>query len=658
VCASTEVFLGPQTMFVGKDFLSRKPPPNYKAGVGRGAVGFSTTAERGGLSGFPAKRAKSNPPKLNPQQFSDADEEADAIYAAVESRVHRNTRPNRVLPHKASPELTKPNQEILSTISIDEWATIPEARDITHSHKRLREEEQQLKRHYAIDLGIKDQQGAQERDNNLRKRESLQKMVKRQPFNPMGYIQLARLEEQDLRISAARKIAARGCDRVPQNEELWLLNIHLSSQSNDIILGSRSLELARQAIVSLPHSEKLWIQLIGLEPTGALKLRRVHEALSLPEMMRSEKLWILASDLEADVSAQAEVLETALEFVETPSLFLKLADLKPSVLTRARAKFPHDSGIWIKSLRAEPHLAKEAAQALPRAFWLENLETSDFGPVILPFLQPSSAEFTRLMGNKLNWGYMAESEEICVLLVDANEWLLDEALRLYPQNQSIWKHFLSVRSADELAEKLETVTPPQEIVPIIAPKLKTEFRVQWIKNYKDMSPELWELADQDIDEGLRKWPDHSPFYVAKSREMEQEKAKEYLQGKLSKVSNPAPVWLALAELETSVVRRRAVLTHATAAVPKSSDLWLARINLERNQETPIQYLISEGLFYNPHSGKLWVERLKQSSNKKLELSEALRASNMSKDVLEYGSAYFRSLNLIEKADQWEIMAKK
>ncbi|KAJ3069101.1 hypothetical protein HDU98_007829 [Podochytrium sp. JEL0797] len=150
------------------DFLSKKPPPNYIAGLGRGATGFTTRSDIGpareqapedAMAQAQAQMAAAQAKKANEdddERFQDPenesglfnslpyeadDEEADRIYEQVDAAMDERRRARREAREKE--ELAKYRKERpkiqqqfadlkrgLAAVSQDEWAALPEVGDL------------------------------------------------------------------------------------------------------------------------------------------------------------------------------------------------------------------------------------------------------------------------------------------------------------------------------------------------------------------------------------------------------------------------------------------------------------------------------------------------------------------------------------------------
>ncbi|KAJ3276828.1 hypothetical protein HDV01_002883 [Terramyces sp. JEL0728] len=149
------------------DFMSREAPPNYIAGLGRGATGFTTRSDLGSVAddggaalaaaqaaaqgkgkrerdddGFNQYEDPDNETGLfNGAPYEREDEEADRIYKEVEQKMDERRRARREAKEKEElekfrkekPKIQEQFADLkkgLTTMSEDEWANIPEVQDM------------------------------------------------------------------------------------------------------------------------------------------------------------------------------------------------------------------------------------------------------------------------------------------------------------------------------------------------------------------------------------------------------------------------------------------------------------------------------------------------------------------------------------------------
>jgi len=152
---------------VVKDFMQRQPPPNYVAGLGRGATGFTTRSDIG-----PARESSEITPaqaeKFKDEQNEDDvenqdldnetglfatapyeadDEEADLIYGEIDKRMDERRKKRReererqeLLKFRAErPKIQQQFADLkrgLSSITDEEWNNIPEVGDLVRKKSR------------------------------------------------------------------------------------------------------------------------------------------------------------------------------------------------------------------------------------------------------------------------------------------------------------------------------------------------------------------------------------------------------------------------------------------------------------------------------------------------------------------------------------------
>lgn len=121
-------------------FLDQEPPPGYISGIGRGATGFTTSADTGSLQpGFTIENGEESDDNLageigdegailaSGKNRDKEDEEADQIYEEIERKLQRR----KVLKEEAVSEAENQSYEIkskfsdlkrsLSSISAEQW---------------------------------------------------------------------------------------------------------------------------------------------------------------------------------------------------------------------------------------------------------------------------------------------------------------------------------------------------------------------------------------------------------------------------------------------------------------------------------------------------------------------------------------------------------
>lgn len=380
-----------------KAFLDQEPPPGYVAGVGRGATGFTTSADTAPVrfeSNFGTEDADGDEHgMLAVKRRTDDDDEADEIYEAIEKRLERR-RKKREASEEAETGVVKietGNGTItskflllklqLALVSALEWLSLPEVGDLTRRNKRQRILEQQLQRTYAApdtlvagsDRGFRGT--ANEKNENTdslleeleadavqrvdmeRSRQILASLRKTEPGKADLWIASARLEAQAKNFEAAKKLIVEGCNRVPHSEQVWLESIKIHRKSSESTKLCKF--IVNEALRLNSSSEALWFQAAELENPADLLSRRKIFMKALEFLPSSSKLWKALIDLETDDEDVKRLLQKATQLCpEDWSLWLALLKLSSytdskKVLNSARKQLPKNPHVWVAALQLE-----------------------------------------------------------------------------------------------------------------------------------------------------------------------------------------------------------------------------------------------------------------------------------------------------------------
>lgn len=169
------------------------------------------------------------------------------------------------------------------------------------------------------------------------------------PGHGPGWIAAARLEEQVLNLPAARKLIREGCERCPEDEDVWMEAARLQPQA-----AARG--VLAEAVRHLPKSVKIWMAAADLETDMDAKRAVLRKALTL--IPSSERLWKAAVALEPPEDARI-MLARGVECVPTSvDMWLALARLETHtnaqrVLNQARLALPADPSIWVAAAKLE-----------------------------------------------------------------------------------------------------------------------------------------------------------------------------------------------------------------------------------------------------------------------------------------------------------------
>ncbi|KAG5420750.1 prp1 [Candida metapsilosis] len=391
-------------------FLDQEPPPGYVAGVGRGAVGFSTvkpqnriddiddnednTGQEVNESGLLVSRAKRD----------EEDEEADRIFEEIENRLKSRRKRNTVVKVPTDYELSKKSQfsdlkRDLTSLTEEEWLSLPEAGDMTRKNKRSRILEQQSQRLYTAPdsilargagVGMTESMSKTEKEafltaqlDNIAGRKNkdtvdleetvlssngadrdakfadlkkgrliLASLRKTEPYRPSSWIQSARLEEQAKNFNKAREIISDGCKTIPGSEEVWLENVRLNLNDTEYAKA-----IVKEGLRYCNSSVNLWMKAVELEVETKSKKRMIMRALE--DFPREDQLWKLLIEIEEDENVVPKLLVKAVDLCPTCwEFWIALVNMSnyddaKKYLNKARKTLHGDVKVWIAACKLE-----------------------------------------------------------------------------------------------------------------------------------------------------------------------------------------------------------------------------------------------------------------------------------------------------------------
>ncbi|KAI7853184.1 PRP1 splicing factor, N-terminal-domain-containing protein [Circinella umbellata] len=359
---------------VTKDFIGKSAPPNYVAGLGRGATGFTTRSDIGparesGDFGADAKKAggKEGGDDDDEERYQDPDnevalfssgpydqedEEADRVYEEVSNRMDERRRTRREAREKEEleryrkerPKISQQFADLkrqLNTIDEAEWAAIPDVGDLVGKNRKKNKMPERFtplpdtilaaareKSQYetSIDGGTTTDAAdgmmtnfreiGQARDKvlGLKLDQVSDSVSGSTTVDPKGYL-------TDL-----NSIALRSAAEIGDIKKARLLFSSMTT-SNPLYapgwMAAARLEKEAGRIVQArsiiakgcehcPTNEDVWLENASLNTVENAKIILADAVRHIPQ---SVKIWLKAVDLETDTKAQKRVLRRALEFV-------------------------------------------------------------------------------------------------------------------------------------------------------------------------------------------------------------------------------------------------------------------------------------------------------------------------------------------------------
>ncbi|KAI9494764.1 PRP1 splicing factor, N-terminal-domain-containing protein [Zychaea mexicana] len=361
---------------VTKEFIGKPAPPNYVAGLGRGATGFTTRSDIGparetGDVGGDAKQgaAKEGGNDEDDERFQDPDnevalfssgpydaedEEADRVYEEVANRMDERRRSRREAREREElaryrrerPKISQQFADLkrqLSSVDETEWAAIPEVGDLVGKNRKRNKMPERFtplpdtilaaardKSQYETTISADDsgsetpsdgmmtnfREIGQARDKVLGlKLDQVSDSVSGQTtVDPKGYL-------TDL-----NSIALRSAAEIGDIKKARLLFSSMTTSNPKYAPGwmaAARLEKEAGRIVQArsiiakgcehcPQNEDVWLENASLNTTENAKIILADAVRHIPQ---SVKIWLKAVDLETENKAQKRVLRRALEFI-------------------------------------------------------------------------------------------------------------------------------------------------------------------------------------------------------------------------------------------------------------------------------------------------------------------------------------------------------
>lgn len=421
-----------------KSFLDLPAPPNYVAGIGRGATGFTTRSDIGpaklDFDGNDDEDDGANVDNnaelglLNIRAQDQEDEEADRIYEMIEERLRNRHKKRKIDTNDASN--TEANKDKgdqntmenisnqfadlkkgLSTISEDQWLNLPEAGDMTRRNKRERELARQQRRTYNINDSIL---------SSLRDQQAIDMQVS---ANGDEVAIANGLEENDIDTNFEFISSARG----------KILSSKLDGNQNDSSNHPLSAINANDYLTSLQAIDEKNQSFSKI--TGDLaKSRAIFKSLRNTEPYNPIN-WIMSARIE---------------------LLARKPDLAKKLIEDGCRKCPKDEGIWLESISINNsnviYCKKLTAEALTfnlksEKLWLKAI---DLEPDIFAKKQIVRKALTNLSDSINLWKLAIQLEDNA----EESKKLLLAAIEIIPSAIELWLSLIELETDTKQCKKV------------------------------------------------------------------------------------------------------------------------------------------------------------------------------------------------------------
>lgn len=626
-----------------KHFLGMPAPLGYVAGVGRGATGFTTRSDIG-----PAREAsdvsddRHAPPPKKPRKHDDDeevdlnesnydefagyggslvgkdpyekdDEEADAIYNAIDDRMdekrkqYREERERKEV-EKYRQERPKIQQQFsdlkreLKDISETEWASIPEVGDARNRKQRLGNAREKYTP--MTDAMLAKSMGGQT-VSAIDPKSGLASALPGTAsgmLTPSGDLDLRKIGQarntlMDLKLKQSSD-SVSGQTVVDPKGYLTDLQSMIPTYGGDINDVKKARLLLKSIRETNPNHPPAWIASARLEEvTGKIQAARNLIMKGTEVCPKSEDVWLEAARLQTPEIAKACVAQAVAEIPMAVRLWMKAADLeqedksKKKVFRKALERIPNSVKLWKAAVELEnPEDARillaRAVECCPASteLWmaLARLETYENARKVLNTAREHNPT------DRTIWISAAKLEE-----ANGNDKMVqkivDRAIAaLSASGVEINKEFWMKDAMD--SEKGGSIMTCQAIIKaVIGVGVDEEDRKEtWLEDAEScINQQAYECARAIFAHALSVFPKKKSIWLRAAYFEKSHGTRESLESLLQQAVQHCPqaevLWLMGAKskwLANDVPAARSILSLAFQANPNSEEIWLAAVKLE------------------------------------------------------------------------------
>nr|KYP53403.1 Pre-mRNA-processing factor 6 [Cajanus cajan] len=604
------------------DFLNSKPPPNYVAGLGRGATGFTTRSDIGparaapdlpdrsattigGTAGASRGRGKGRGKPGEDEdddegedkgydenqkfdefegndvglfasaEYDEDDKEADAVWEAIDKRMDSRRKDRR--------EARK-----LYTLSSDDWQSLEkfESGGYSSRNKKKRFESFVPVPDTLLEKARQEQEHVTALDPKSRAANGTETPWAQTPVTDLTAVGEGRGTVLSLKLDRLSD-SVSGMTNVDPKGYLTVLNSMKITSDAEISDFKKARLLLKSVTQTNPKHPPGWIAAARLEElAGKLQVARqlIQRGCEEFEEEDRKRTWVA----DAEECKKRGSIETA-----------------RAIYAHALTVFLTKKSIWLKAAQLEKsHGTRESLDALLR-------KAVTYRP---------QAEVLWLMGAKEKW--LAGD-------VPAARAILQEAYAAIPNSEEIWL----------AAFKLEFENHEPERARMLLAKARERGGTErvWMKSA---------IVERELGN------------IEEERKLLDEAKKVYESG-LKNCPNCVPLWLSLANLEeemNGLSKARAVLTMARKKNPQNPELWLAavRAELKHGYKKEADILMAKALQECPNSGILWAASIEMvpRPQRKTKSMDALKKCDHDPHVIAAVAKLFWHDRKVDKARTW------
>ncbi|KAG1469969.1 hypothetical protein G6F56_002952 [Rhizopus delemar] len=617
-------------MFGVKDFMGKSAPPNYVAGLGRGATGFTTRSDIGparesGLEVDPALAVakeeggaaagaaddddeRYQDPDNETGLFSSApyeedDEEADRVWDLIDAKMDERRKARREAREREELEryrLERPKisqqfadlKRQLSTIDDAEWAAIPEVGDLVGKNRRKNKQPERFTPmpDTMINSAREKSQYETSLDANEQKMGSILRDADDGMMTNFREIGQARDKVLGLKLDQVSDSVSGSTTIDPKG---YLTDLNSVVVKSDAEIGDikKARLLLNSVITTNPMHAPGWIAAARLEEVaGRVVQARNIIAKGCEQCPKSEDVWL--------ESARLNNLENS-----------------KIILGDAVRNLPQSVKIWLKAVSLETE-NKAKKKVLRRA---------------LEFI-PNSVKLWRAAVN------LEENP-------DDAKVLLSRAVELVPLSVDLWlalARLETYENAQKVLNKARVAVPTSHEIWIAAARLQEEHgKAEMVDRVITFAAKA--LAQSGVLLDREQWICEAEKCEKNGSVLTCQAIIRATVGMNVEEEDRQVTWMEDAErcvAHSSIQTARAIYAHALKVFPGKSSIWQQAAYLEKSHGTPesLEELLQRSVKYCPQAEVLWLMGAKEKwmtgdvENARAILEEAFRANPNSEQI--------------------------
>ncbi|SCU83975.1 LAMI_0C05622g1_1 [Lachancea mirantina] len=404
-------------------FLSQKAPPNYVAGVGRGATGFTTRSDIGSgkipsrLQDKDQNRSAGDGDEVDDEplrnrgnafldsfgmslasgKVDDEDDEADRIFKSIDESISSRNKAKAKIDDTTNTRINDISGQFqdlkrsLATVSDAQWENIPEAGDITRRNKRQRLEMQSGRKTYAapdalvagnvnltklteereklLGLQIDENLPQNTGDATIEDQDELKALLAGTE-DPAVF---ANYNDQVEDVKKMRLILNSYRKSDPKKPQGWIACARLEEKARRFRIAKSLIE---EGLQHCPRDEDIWLECLRLNAVDNEYCKNlVADGISFNQ--KSLRLWLKAIELEKETINKVRVLRKAIRNLPECEQLWKMAveyedqkDQAIQILMKAVEVIPNSIDLLFALVNLQEHSAarktlNEARKRLP-----------------------------------------------------------------------------------------------------------------------------------------------------------------------------------------------------------------------------------------------------------------------------------------------------